>query len=212
MVRCARAAARHLLIPRRVDLRARCALLRKITGEVGERVAGSQDAHRRRLRDRLARLLGDADVTVDPARIEVEIVMIAERSDIAEEVTRLCSHLDQFCAALGSAPGEPVGRRLDFLLQEMLREANTLGAKAQDALVSQHVVTMKVELERLSAENERWAARLTVLKEMVEHHVEEEEGEMFNKARKLFDREQERELGTAFLEQKKLVLAELRKG
>ena len=68
------------------------------------------------------------------------------------------------------------------------------------------------ELERLSAENERWAARLSVLKELVEHHVEEEEGEIFKKAKKLFSREQERELGTAFLERKKLVLAELRKG
>jgi uncharacterized protein (TIGR00255 family) len=124
-------------------------VLRRLTGEVGERVAGSQDIYRRRLHDRLARLCAETDIAVDPSRVEAEVVLLAERSDITEEVTRLGSHLDQFCAAIAAAATEPVGRRLDFLLQEMLREANTLGAKAQDALVSHHVVTMKVELERL---------------------------------------------------------------
>ncbi|KYF53957.1 hypothetical protein BE04_00505 [Sorangium cellulosum] len=76
-------------------------------------------------------------------------MLLAERSDITEEVTRLRSHLDQFGGALAAPGGDPCGRRLDFLLQEMVREANTLGSKAQDAAISQHVVAMKVELERL---------------------------------------------------------------
>lgn len=81
------------------------------------------------------------------------------------------------------------------------------------AAEEEHRIVARVlgELERLSPENERWAARLTVLKELVEHHVEEEEGEIFEQAKGLFDRAQERELGTAFLQQKKVVLAELRK-
>jgi len=66
------------------------------------------------------------------------------------------------------------------------------------------------ELDRLSADNEKWAARATVLKEMVEHHVEEEEGDLFKKAKKIFDSEQERELGAAFLAEKKRLQAEMR--
>lgn len=90
-------------------------------------------------------------------------------------------------------------------------------AESRDSILEaeeEHRVVARVlgELERLSAENERWAARLSVLKELVEHHVEEEEGEIFTKARSLLNRSQERELGTAFLQQKKVVLAELRKG
>ncbi|HVY48922.1 MAG TPA: DUF1732 domain-containing protein, partial [Minicystis sp.] len=113
------------------------------------------EALRARLRERLERLLGDVAHGLDASRLEVEVALLAERADVAEELTRLKSHLEQFGAVLGEPPAdgapcpEPVGRRLDFLLQEMLREANTLGAKAQDALVSQQVVAIKVELERL---------------------------------------------------------------
>jgi uncharacterized protein (TIGR00255 family) len=88
-------------------------------------------------------------VGVDSTRIEAEVARLAEQRDITEEVIRLRSHLDQFDAVLVETGGEPCGRRLDFLLQEMVREANTLGQKAQDAAISQRVVAMKVELERL---------------------------------------------------------------
>lgn len=90
-----------------------------------------------------------SDRAVDSVRLETEVALLAERGDVTEEVTRLGSHLDQFAEVVGGETAEPVGRRLDFLLQEMLREANTLGAKAQDAGISQQVVAMKVELERL---------------------------------------------------------------
>ena len=91
----------------------------------------------------------DAALDVDAARVEAEVVLLADRSDVTEEVTRLFSHLDQLRSVIEGDRGDPVGRRLDFLLQEMLREANTLGAKAQDAALSHRVVAVKVELERL---------------------------------------------------------------
>ena len=132
-----------------VDMRARCELLRSLIVEVEGRVEITRDVARRRLRERLDRLLSGVDVTIDAARLEVEVALLAERSDVAEELTRIGSHIDQLAAALESQGGEPAGRRMEFLLQEMLREANTLGAKAQDAMISQRVVAMKVELERL---------------------------------------------------------------
>jgi hemerythrin superfamily protein len=93
-----------------------------------------------------------------------------------------------------------------------LKESEASRGVILEAEEEHRVVTRVLgELERLSPENERWAARLTVLKELVDHHVEEEEGQIFKKARAVFDRAQERELGTAFLQQKKLVLAEMRK-
>ena len=131
------------------DLRARCALLRELCVEVTCLAEGSRETVRRRLRERVERLLAGADLLVDAIRVETEVVLIAERSDVAEELTRLASHLDQFCGVITDDRGEPVGRRLDFLLQEMLREANTLSAKAQDAALSHKVVAIKVELERL---------------------------------------------------------------
>ena len=101
----------------------------------------------------------------------------------------------------------------DQVFYRPLKESDETRELILEATEEHRIVTRVLgELERLSAENERWAARLSVLKELVEHHVEEEEGEIFKKAKTLFDRERERELGTAFLEQKKLVLAELRKG
>lgn len=100
----------------------------------------------------------------------------------------------------------------DLVFYQPLKESEQARDRILEAAEEHRVVTrLLVELERLSPENERWAARLAVLKEQVEHHVREEEGEIFTMARSLFDREQERELGTAFLEQKKLVLAELHK-
>ncbi len=131
------------------DLHARSTLLRGLVNDVAQRAEGAPEAIRRRLTVKIERLLAGGDLAVDMVRLETEVALLAERGDITEEITRLGSHLDQFAELVASDAAEPVGRRLDFLLQEMLREANTLGAKAQDAAISQHVVTMKVELERL---------------------------------------------------------------
>jgi uncharacterized protein (TIGR00255 family) len=86
-------------------------------------------------------------VPLDDERLVKEVVIFADRCDITEELTRLASHLSQFCEQLQAH--EPVGRTLDFLTQEMNREINTVGSKANAAEVSQQVVKMKAELEKI---------------------------------------------------------------
>ncbi len=87
------------------------------------------------------------DVSLDDERLVKEVVFFADRADISEEITRLSSHLNQFRDCLKS--NEPVGRTLDFLAQEMGREINTIGSKANAAEISQQVVKMKAELEKI---------------------------------------------------------------
>lgn len=97
------------------------------------------------LRKRVAQLAGD--VTVPEDRIAAEIVMLADRTDVTEEITRLRSHLGQFNGALKD--GGEVSKRLTYLLQEMHREASTMGSKASDTEIIQHVVVLKEETEKL---------------------------------------------------------------
>jgi uncharacterized protein (TIGR00255 family) len=129
------------------ELELRLSSARKLRTQISERGGELVEGYRVRLRDRLERLLGDAGLTVDPGRLEVELVLLAERSDVTEELVRLDSHFDQFSQLLAS--DEPIGRRLEFLLQEIGRESNTIGAKSQDAPIAHLVVEMKAELERL---------------------------------------------------------------
>jgi len=105
------------------------------------RVASSSD----RLRERLSDLLGEGKI--DPDRIEYEMAMLADKLDVREECVRLDSHLNLFREAIAS--GEAVGRKLNFLAQEMNREINTVGSKSNDAEMSHLVVGMKEELEKI---------------------------------------------------------------
>jgi uncharacterized protein (TIGR00255 family) len=98
-----------------------------------------------RLKERLAALLGDA--TVPQEIVAREIAVMADKSDVAEEVARLASHVKQWRESL--AEGGAIGRRLDFLSQEMVRETNTIGSKSQDSDIARAVVEMKVAIERL---------------------------------------------------------------
>jgi uncharacterized protein (TIGR00255 family) len=98
-----------------------------------------------RLRERIAQMLEGA--AVDESRLLQEMVIMADRSDVTEETVRLSSHLQQFDETVASA--EAVGRKLDFLLQEMNREINTIGSKANDAEIAATVVALKVELEKI---------------------------------------------------------------
>jgi uncharacterized protein (TIGR00255 family) len=102
-------------------------------------------SYRDRLQERVRALTGGFEL--DQARLLEEVAYLADRSDITEEITRLKSHINQFEALL--AEGGAVGRRLDFLLQEMNREANTISSKAQDVTLTQAAVDMKSELEKL---------------------------------------------------------------
>ena len=127
------------------DLARRLDLLADLNLKVKEAAAGAPEAFLARLTGRLAEL--GAGLTLDPVRLAQEAALLADRADITEEVVRLGSHLDGFRRLLDSP--EPVGRRLDFLLQEMGREVNTMGSKAQDLGVTGLVLDMKAELEKL---------------------------------------------------------------
>lgn len=106
-------------------------------------------AARQRLRRRAEQIRQEVGL-VDEARLHQEIVIAADRLDITEELARLRSHVEQFRQALSEADrGNPVGRRLDFLLQELGRETNTVGSKANDAPLAQDVVELKTEIERI---------------------------------------------------------------
>lgn len=98
-------------------------------------------------RQRVQELAQSAGVTVDPDRLAQETVLMAERSDIAEELTRLASHLTQVRKLLDA--DEPAGKKLDFLSQELLREINTVGQKSRSATVRTLVVELKTEVERI---------------------------------------------------------------
>jgi uncharacterized protein (TIGR00255 family) len=127
------------------DLRKRTLAIQKHVKTIAVLAPKVMEHHRGSLLERAAKAgleIGDSD-----ERLLKEIVFFADRSDISEELTRLRSHLDQFFGQLGK--DEPVGRTLDFLLQEMFRETNTIGNKANFLAISQIVVGMKTELEKL---------------------------------------------------------------
>lgn len=128
------------------ELGARVATLREIVATISEQAPRLVEEHQVRLQQRLERLLGGG-ASIDPTRLAMEAAVLAERSDITEELVRLGSHLDQFEGLLRD--GGPAGRKLDFLLQEVGRETNTIGAKCQDGNLSNLVVSLKAEVERL---------------------------------------------------------------
>lgn len=107
---------------------------------------------RDRLRESVRELANGVDV--DPARLAQEVAMLADRLDVSEEIDRFRAHIEAFRAALHAPSSESVGKRLGFLLQEMLREANTTGSKARDAEMMHHVVAVKEELERIAEQVE----------------------------------------------------------
>ena len=126
------------------DLRRHLHDLMRLRAEVAEVADGVADRLRVRLGERIGRLLADR---IDANRLLQEAAFLAEKADISEEVIRLSSHCEQFEQALAS--DDPVGRKLDFLLQEMNREINTIGSKAAEHPISARVVDMKAVLERM---------------------------------------------------------------
>lgn len=132
------------------DMLARLGRLAGHLEEIGRRAPLLADAARRRLSGRLEALLPEG--RADPDRLAMEVALLAERSDVTEELVRLRTHLSRAGEWLrGGAPhgGEGIGRRLDFLLQEMHRELNTLAAKAGDLAIAQAVVEGRAEVEKL---------------------------------------------------------------
>ncbi len=127
------------------DLEARCRTLSDLVGHLEAAAESGRAELVSRLGTRLEELRGHAGI--EEAAVAQEVVRFAARSDVSEEITRLRGHLAHWSALTGST--EPCGRKLDFLLQEMNREVNTLGAKVEGADASELVVTAKAELEKL---------------------------------------------------------------
>jgi len=131
------------------ELRGRLARLEELVGAIEGRADEVQRAVRDRLRKRAEQLREETGL-LDEARLHQEVVWAADRLDVTEECVRLRSHVAQFHRLLDDAgPGRPAGRQLDFLLQEMGREANTIGSKSADAPIAHQVVELKSELERI---------------------------------------------------------------
>jgi uncharacterized protein (TIGR00255 family) len=129
-----------------VDLAGHLADIRREVGRVQEQAPRLPELWREKVFNRLAELFPEGS-PVDETRLAQEVALMAERRDVAEELARLESHLSQFQETL-EAEG-PVGRKQEFLLQEMLREANTIGSKSGDLAISQAVLEIKGSLERL---------------------------------------------------------------
>jgi uncharacterized protein (TIGR00255 family) len=116
---------------------------------VAERAPAVVQEYHTRLRARIEAMLKDAGATIEPGDLIREVAVYAERSDIAEETQRLASHMRQFRELLTSEGRGPVGRTLDFLAQEMLREANTIASKSGDAAISRDIVEIKGAIDRI---------------------------------------------------------------
>ncbi len=132
---------RHLA----AELRRQIATMRQLTRQIETVAPEVMVNHRRQLLDRIQKA-GLPGVTADDERLLKEVALFADRADISEELTRLESHFGQFQECLTA--GEPAGRTLDFLAQEMNREVNTIGSKANDGRISKAVVLLKAEIEK----------------------------------------------------------------
>jgi uncharacterized protein (TIGR00255 family) len=124
-------------------------VLEQLRSEIETQKDSLLEDYRTRLKERLEHLMRASDATLDPARLEAELILHADRSEITEELVRLDAHFKSFRKTLASKSNEPVGKPLDFLVQELLREANTIGNKARGVAVAQLVVQMKTEIEKI---------------------------------------------------------------
>jgi uncharacterized protein (TIGR00255 family) len=129
----------------RTDLEARIDAIDEHLQAVEDRAPERVDTARDRLEKRLARLMDDD--RIDPDRLEAEVAILADKLDVTEECVRLRSHLSMFREAC--ADDEPAGRRFKFIVQEIHRETNTIGAKANDEAISRRAVQMKEEIEKI---------------------------------------------------------------
>ncbi|GIW94593.1 MAG: hypothetical protein KatS3mg110_2634 [Pirellulaceae bacterium] len=130
------------------DLTNNCTAIRALLQAVRRRAPEVVDNYRQRLAERINKYLADYQVEVSAADLVREVGLFAERVDISEEIVRLESHLQRFEHIVSDAADNP-GRKLEFVIQEMLREANTMGAKSNDAELSHQVVEIKTHIERL---------------------------------------------------------------
>lgn len=121
---------------------------------VTDRAPGVVADYQLRLRSRIETMLKEAEASLEPGDLIREIASYAERTDIAEEIKRLGAHLDQFEDLISSQDARPIGRTLDFLTQEMLREANTIASKSPDAAISRATVEIKGAIDRIKEQSQ----------------------------------------------------------
>ncbi len=129
-----------------LDLIKRLSKTRDYVAQVKERSPIIVQEYRLKLMDRIKEML-EEEFSLDDNRVAAEVALFADKSNITEEIVRLCSHMDQFKNTLDEE--DAVGRKLDFILQEMNREANTIGSKANDLILSNLVINIKSELEKM---------------------------------------------------------------
>ncbi len=135
------------------EFRSRLETIERWRQVLEERAPEREQRERHRLRDKVQALLPELEGEPDH-RVTQEIVLIADRLDISEELMRMRTHIEQFGSELSSASGGAVGRKLTFLIQEMNREANTVAAKANDAEMQQAAIEIKTEMEKLREQAE----------------------------------------------------------
>lgn len=135
-----------------------CSLIRRHVDAIEGLAPTAAENYRQRLEDKVKRVLAEHNVNLETVDVLREVQIYADKADVSEEITRLGSHLELFQSALmGSPPGddhtvsreEATGRKLDFVIQEMFRETNTIGSKSADAKVSETVVEIKCAIERM---------------------------------------------------------------
>ena len=131
----------------REDILGRAQTILSIVSEIEERSPQTVEEYEDRLLDRIRQTLENLSVEVDEQRILTEVAVFADKVAVAEETVRLRSHLDQLREFLSL--DQPVGRKIDFIIQEMNREANTIGSKVQDAVLAHKVVDIKSEIEKI---------------------------------------------------------------
>lgn len=129
------------------DLLERLGRMRQLVRQISELAPNVPETLRRKISERLA--VATSGVAVDPSRLAQEVALLADRCDVTEELVRLEGHLAQAAGLLRDESDEPVGKRLDFLLQEIHRETNTIASKSQDLEISRNALDLKAETEKV---------------------------------------------------------------
>ena len=129
------------------EFRKRSTFLRQLLDKVKKEVPLALEEYHTKLEDRVNQLLKDRGVKLRPEDLLPEVAILAERSDITEEIARFDSHLEQFSSTIDST--QPCGRKLEFIVQELFRESNTMGAKSSNTVLNRSIVEIKAEVDRL---------------------------------------------------------------
>lgn len=131
------------------ELLTQCGVIRKHLDQIRQRAPRVIDEYHQRLRSRIDELMAQAKLKVDEHDLIRELAIFAERSDISEELSRIAGHLEQLEQVIRSPRSEPAGRMLEFISQELLREANTIASKSNDAQISRATVEVKGAIDRI---------------------------------------------------------------